>query len=148
MSLNRKIAYIDPILNEVTRTLRVRINMDNRDGRLKPGMLATGVLNSTITSSDNLLAEKLVIPVSAPLITGKRAIVYIETVSESGEYIYEAREVILGPKTDTFYTVESGLFEGERVVIEGNFKIDAAMQIMAKSSMMNRELFKQVLKGE
>jgi len=135
------IAYIDPILNEMTRTLRIRINMDNRDGRLKPGMLATGILHSTITSNDNLLAEKLVIPVTAPLITGKRAIVYIETVNADGEYIYEAREVVLGPKTEAFYTIESGLTEGERVVIEGNFKIDAAMQILAKSSMMNRELF-------
>ena len=79
----------------------------------------------------------LVIPASAPLITGKRALVYVELPGEPGTY--EGREIRLGPKVGKQYIVLDGLAEGERVVVSGNFKIDSAMQIMAKSSMMNPE---------
>jgi Cu(I)/Ag(I) efflux system membrane fusion protein len=52
---------------------------------------------------------------------------------------YQGREVTLGPKVGDYYVVESGLAEGELVVTRGNFKIDAALQIQAKPSMMNPE---------
>ena len=74
----------------------------------------------------------LVIPVTAPLITGKRAIVYIQTAPGT----FEGKEVVLGPRGDGFYIVKSGLKEGELVVTNGNFKIDSSLQIMAKPSMM------------
>jgi Cu(I)/Ag(I) efflux system membrane fusion protein len=78
----------------------------------------------------------LVVPETAPLLTGKRAVVYVEL--EDDERIrYEGRTVELGPNADGYYVVESGLAEGERVVTKGNFKIDSAMQIQAKPSMMN-----------
>jgi Cu(I)/Ag(I) efflux system membrane fusion protein len=76
----------------------------------------------------------LVIPASAPLITGKRSIVYVEL--PGNRPTYELREVVLGPRAGDYYVVYSGLKEGERVVTKGNFKIDSAMQILAKSSMM------------
>ncbi len=44
---------------------------------------------------------------------------------------------MLGPRAGDYYIVESGLQEGEIVVTNGNFKIDSAMQIQAKPSMMN-----------
>jgi Cu(I)/Ag(I) efflux system membrane fusion protein len=50
---------------------------------------------------------------------------------------YEGREVVLGPKAGDKYVVYQGLKEGDRVVTKGNFKIDSAMQILAKSSMMS-----------
>ena len=177
-----RISYIDPILNEKSRTVKARADLKNKNQALKPGMFATGQINSTLTSEglfiDEALAnkyicpmhpeivksspsrcnvcnmslvpasklgyisasraksKKIIIPSTAPLITGKRAIVYVEHETE-GEYIYEAREVVLGPRAGNFYTVEKGLKEGEQVVIEGVFKIDSAMQIIAKSSMMN-----------
>lgn len=77
----------------------------------------------------------LVIPASAPLITGKRAIVYVEIPDSPGNY--EGREVELGPRAGNFYIVNSGLREGEKVVVKGNFKIDSAIQIQAGKSMMN-----------
>ena len=52
---------------------------------------------------------------------------------------YEGREVVLGPRAGEVYVVESGLSEGELVVTSGNFKIDSALQIQAKPSMMNPE---------
>jgi membrane fusion protein, copper/silver efflux system len=90
---------------------------------------------SSFGYSDDLPQElPLVIPASAPLITGKRSIVYVEVPGERPTY--ELREVALGPRADEYYVVYKGLKEGERVVTKGNFKIDSAMQILAKSSMM------------
>jgi Cu(I)/Ag(I) efflux system membrane fusion protein len=80
-------------------------------------------------------ALPLVIPASAPLITGKRAVVYVE-VPGRDRPTYELREVVLGPRAGDEYVVYKGLKEGERVVSKGNFKIDSAMQILARSSMM------------
>ena len=73
----------------------------------------------------------LVIPATAPLITGKRAVVYVADPT-ADRPTYEGREVTLGPKAGTEYIVNEGLREGERVVVEGNFKIDSALQIQAK----------------
>ncbi|MBN2365406.1 MAG: DUF3347 domain-containing protein [Calditrichaeota bacterium] len=79
----------------------------------------------------------LVIPASAPLITGKRAIVYVELPGQKG--IYQGREITLGPRAGDYYIVEDGLQEGELVVVRGNFKIDSAIQIKAGQSMMYPE---------
>ena len=78
----------------------------------------------------------LVIPTTAPLLTGTRAIVYVELPGEQGP-IYEGREVLLGPRAGDVYVVEDGLNEGDLVVTSGNFKIDSALQIRAQPSMMN-----------
>lgn len=80
----------------------------------------------------------LVVPASAPLITGKRAVVYVE-LPGTEKPTFEGREVVLGPRAGDFYLVESGLEEGDIVVTNGNFKIDSALQILAKPSMMNPE---------
>ncbi|MFH0822475.1 MAG: efflux RND transporter periplasmic adaptor subunit [Pseudomonadota bacterium] len=78
----------------------------------------------------------LVIPVSAPLITGKRAVAYVE-VPGTGQPTYELREVVIGPRAGDKYVVYGGLEEGEKVVTRGNFKIDSAMQILGKQSVMS-----------
>lgn len=80
--------------------------------------------------------ESLLIPVSAVLKTGKRALVYVE-VSNDEMITYEIREVITGPRVDDEIIVISGLSVGEKVVSNGNFKIDSAMQIAGKQSMMS-----------
>lgn len=76
----------------------------------------------------------LVIPRSAPLITGKRAVVYVADPEKPGSY--SGREIVLGPQTPGHYVVLEGLQEGEQVVVNGAFKIDSELQIRAKSSMM------------
>jgi Cu(I)/Ag(I) efflux system membrane fusion protein len=80
----------------------------------------------------------LVIPETAPLITGKRAVVYVRKPDTEAP-TFEGREVDLGSKAGAYYVVESGLSEGELVVTHGSFKIDSALQIQAKPSMMNPE---------
>lgn len=89
----------------------------------------------------------LVIPKSAPLLTGKRAIVYVldpdvsGTDPETGEqlYSYELRNIKLGPETNRYYIVREGLEEGEQVVYQGAFKIDSELQIRGEPSMMYPE---------
>jgi Cu(I)/Ag(I) efflux system membrane fusion protein len=78
----------------------------------------------------------LLIPVSAPMITGKRAVVYVEIPNDEGP-LYEGREVELGPRAGEFYVVRSGIEEGELIVSNGAFKIDSELQIQAKPSMMS-----------
>jgi Cu(I)/Ag(I) efflux system membrane fusion protein len=81
-------------------------------------------------------AAPLVIPATAPLLTGKRAVVYV-AVSGQDRPTFEGRVVELGQRAGDYYIVLSGLDEGERVVTRGNFKIDASLQIQAKPSMMS-----------
>ncbi len=131
-----KISFIDPVLNEKTRTTRVRVTVPNEKYRLKPGMFATAEVRSSIREIRETEKPPLLIPTTAALLTGKRAVVYV-AVSETGNPVYEGREVVLGPRAGDYYVVKSGLKEGERVVTNGNFKLDSAVQIQAKPSMMS-----------
>jgi Cu(I)/Ag(I) efflux system membrane fusion protein len=177
-----QISFIDPIVDEMTRTVGVRLVVSNPDAKLKPEMLVRAVVRAQIATGGRVMdpdlagkwispmhpeivkdgpgtcdvcgmalvkAEELgyvpaepgqadrplVIPASAPLITGTRAVVYVE-VPDREKPAYEGREVVLGPRAGNFYLVRSGLEAGERVVVRGNFKIDSALQIQAKPSMM------------
>ena len=78
----------------------------------------------------------LVIPTSAVLRTGKRAVVYVEK-TDADQPTYEGLEIEIGSRAGDVFIVKSGLAEGERVVSKGAFKIDSALQIQAKPSMMN-----------
>lgn len=125
------ISFIDPVIDPMTRTAKIRVDIDNSAGKLKPEMFVRAIVKI-----NGNMDKPLVIPASAPLITGKRSIVYVE-IANTNKPTYEGREVILGRKSNDYYTVISGLKEGEKVVTNGNFKIDSAMQIQAKPSMMN-----------
>lgn len=187
------VAFIDPILDGQTRTVKVRVNVSNEDGRLKPQMFVRAVARARIARDglvvNDSLAGKwispmhpeivkdhpgscdvcgmplvraeilgfvspetknaeppLVIPASAPLITGKRAVVYVELPSAPGTF--QGREIVLGPRAGDYYLVRGGLVEGERVVTQGNFKLDSAIQIQAKPSMMNPEDDQSRIPGE
>jgi len=86
---------------------------------------------------DKKSRNTLVIPATAPLITGKRAIVYLAEKNKPGTYY--GKEIVLGPRAGNYYVVEKGLKEGDQVVVNGNFEIDSALQIQAKPSMMSDE---------
>ncbi len=126
------ISFIDPMLDPRSRTLDVRVVAANSDGRLKPEMLATAVVDSRVEFAGE---PPLMIPATAPLITGKRAVVYVQTPGKQG--VFEGRVIVLGPRAGDYYIVTDGLAEGEMVVTNGAFKIDAAVQIAARPSMMN-----------
>ena len=177
-----RISFVDPFLDQTTRTVRVRVTVENVDGRLKPGMfvrarihakLAAGgrivepslagkwispvhpevvrdkpgncpICNTPLVSAESLgyvspsARAPLVIPATAPLRTGKRAVVYV-AVPGAERPTYSGREIVLGPRTEEHYIVVSGLKEGEEVVSHGVFKIDSALQILAKRSMMSAD---------
>ncbi len=82
--------------------------------------------------------HSLLVPSSAVLRTGKRAVVYVEQELNDAIH-YEGREIEVGVRAGDQFVVLSGLEAGERVVSQGAFKIDSAMQIQAKPSMMNAE---------
>jgi membrane fusion protein, copper/silver efflux system len=187
------IAYIDPLVNERTRTTMVRVNVDNAGGQLKPGMFvrayasvalgdggvvldqalagkwvcpmhpeivkdglgACDVCGMDLVSAEELghvdpgsanAALPLIVPQSAVLMTGKRAVVYVE-VPGTERPTYAGREVVLGPRAGDEYVVLAGLEEGERVVVHGAFRIDSSMQILAKPSMMSQAGEAMVLSG-
>ncbi len=125
------IAFIDPFIDPVNRVAKVRVEMGNPGGKLKPGMFATGLVNANLDEFNN----KLVIPRSAVLWTGKRSVVYVKQPGE--EPIFHLREVELGPALGNSYVVIAGLADGEEIVTEGAFSVDAAAQLEGKPSMMN-----------
>ena len=88
----------------------------------------------------------LIIPATAALKTGKRAVVYVE-IPDQDKPTYEGREVELGVRLGNFYVVSGGLEEGERVVTRGAFKLDAELQIHAKPSMMSAASEGQSMEG-
>ncbi|MFH5831474.1 efflux RND transporter periplasmic adaptor subunit [Halalkalibaculum sp. DA384] len=127
------VTYIDPMLDDRRRTATVRAEASNPDGKLKPNMLARGIISSPLNGGE----PQLQVPASAVLWTGERSLVYVQTGGD--EPAFQAREIVLGPRVNDAYVIKEGLSEGEQVVINGNFMIDSAAQLADKRSMMNRE---------
>jgi membrane fusion protein, copper/silver efflux system len=125
------IAFIDPVVDGGSRTARVRVQVQNPGLRLKPGMLARGQATGTGTGGDGVI----VIPASAPLLTGQRALVYVQ-LPGFDRPTFEARDVTLGARQGAYREVTSGLSEGELVVVNGAFRIDSELQIRGRPSMM------------
>ncbi len=144
------VSFIDPVLSDRTRTIRVRVDIPNPDGLLKPGMFVRGIVEADLDQyqaygkPDNKHDDHgkrgmpLVIPVTAPLVTGERAVVYVQ-VPEVEQPIFEPRDIVLGPRVGAWYVVREGLNEGELVVTNGSFKIDSELQIRGRPSMMQPE---------
>jgi len=128
------ILFIDSVLDERSRTVEVRVAVDNGAGLLKPGMLVAAEVAAGLGTAN--AKEPLVIPATAPLLTGTRAVVYVRKPG-GGDPVFSGREVELGARAGDWYVVISGLEEGEDVVVNGAFKIDSALQIQARPSMMN-----------
>jgi len=175
------ISFIDPRLDTKTQTIKLRVNVANEDGNLRPGMFVSAVVKAKVAGEGRVMADNLagkwicpmhpdivkdtagtcdicgmalvtteslgyvpvdndqlpplVVPASAVLMTGKRAVVYVQ-VPDTEKPTFEGREIVLGPRAGDYYIVSEGLGENEIVVTNGNFKIDSALQIQAKPSMM------------
>ncbi|PCH83650.1 MAG: efflux transporter periplasmic adaptor subunit [Planctomycetota bacterium] len=128
------IIFIAPVLDPLSRTVEVRVSVSEQESVLKPGMFVRAVVNAPYNSADGNIP--LTIPVTAPLQTGKRAVVYLK-VPDQDRLIFEGREIVLGVRAGDRYVVLEGLEEGDEVVVNGAFKIDSALQIQAKPSMMS-----------
>jgi Cu(I)/Ag(I) efflux system membrane fusion protein len=113
-----KIAVIDAFLNDERRTIRVRLDIDNPDMKLRPDMYVDAALQI-------YAGESLAVPFNAVLPTGTHNIVFVD----KGGGRLEPRFVELGAKFGDFYVVTSGLKEGEHVVSSANFLVDAESKI-------------------
>jgi membrane fusion protein, copper/silver efflux system len=129
------ITFVDPVLSPRTLTATVRLEVDNADDLLKPGMLVHAKIAASTTRDEEL---QLTIPDTAPLITGDRAVVYVRLPGFDLP-TFEGRTLILGPRAGSRYIVVEGLSEGDLVVAHGAFKIDSALQIQGRPSMMNQD---------
>lgn len=127
------ITFIDPVVDPVSRVSKVRVEINNQ-GKLKPEMFATGIVSANLSEYRN----QFIIPRSAVLWTGKRSIVYVKQAG-SEEPVFKIREIELGPQLGSSYVVLNGLAEGEEIVTQGTFSVDAAAQLEGKPSMMNLE---------
>jgi membrane fusion protein, copper/silver efflux system len=123
--------FIDPVLDPQTRTVRVRADVRNPDGSLRPEML----VNATVSAA--MPGQKLMVPATAVLWTGPRSLVYVKDPAADVPS-FQVREVELGMRSGDFYVIENGLEEGEQVVFNGAFRIDSEMQLADRFSMMNR----------
>ncbi len=179
-----RISFIDPVLDPKTRSVKVRVNVDNRQGLLKPNMFVRarvkvrvgekarvagsgelagkwicpmhpevvadkagkcGVCGMALRTAASLglvgesdIGPGLVVPATAVLTTGERAIVYVR-VQNRKTPTFQGVQIKVGPRAGHDYVVLGGLSEGMRVVTHGNFKIDSALQLQARPSMMNPE---------
>jgi Cu(I)/Ag(I) efflux system membrane fusion protein len=113
-----EIALINPFVDEIKRTSKVRIDIPNPDFKLRPGMYANVELSID-------MGEGLTVPVSAIMPTGERNVVFVD----KGGGKIEPRIVQLGGTFGDFYEVKSGVAEGERVVNSANFLIDAESKV-------------------
>lgn len=115
------VRFIEPEFSEKTRTLRVKLGVPNRRGKLRSGMFATVVFNPVATR----LA--LTVPSLAVLRTGERSVI----VTDLGGGVFLPREVSLGHEGEGFVEVLEGLSEGDRVVVSAQFLIDSEANLQA-----------------
>jgi Cu(I)/Ag(I) efflux system membrane fusion protein len=108
------VTFIEPVVNEETRTVRVRIESNNPNGKLKPNMFVQANIDVPFTG-------KVLVPTSAIVNTGKRSVVWVEVKPN----VFEPRDVVVGMSSDTISEILSGLNEGEQVAVSGGFLIDS-----------------------
>jgi Cu(I)/Ag(I) efflux system membrane fusion protein len=113
-----KISIVDPFINDATRTVRVRIEVNNPGLKLRPDMYVDVELSMD-------MGEGLAVPVGAVLPTGLHNVAFVD----EGDGKLEPRYIELGREYGDFYEVKAGLKENERVVTSANFLIDAEAQV-------------------
>lgn len=117
-----KIAFIYPTMDQATRTTKVRIELSNPDLLLKENMYATVEIAAPVDA-----AKVLALPVSAVLDNGTRQVVLVDR----GGGRFEPRPVKLGTRANDYVEVIDGVTQGENVVVEANFLIDAESNLRA-----------------
>jgi membrane fusion protein, copper/silver efflux system len=119
------VTWVAPTVEEKTRTVKVRVEVDNRDRELKPEMFADVVLKTDLGSG-------LVVPDNALVQSGTRTLVFVDR----GDGTLEPREIQVGAKTAEGVQVRRGLIEGERVVTSANFLLDSESSLKAALTAM------------
>ena len=121
------ISYVSPTLDERTRTADVRIELENADAALKPGMFAT-VIPQAAELPGGETPLSLAVPTGAVQRDGGRMLAFVA----KDDHRFEVRELKLGKRGTKYVEVLDGLAEGEPVVVEGTFvlKSEAAKHRM------------------
>ena len=120
-----EVAYVYPTLSAETRTVPVRVELNNPDGILKPDMYASMQL-----VADGGLRRSLTVSDSAVIDSGMRQVVLVQIA----EGLFEPRQVKIGRRSDGYVEVLQGVGEGENVVVRANFLIDAESNLTAAFS--------------
>lgn len=124
-----KISFIEPIMDRNKRIVSVIAAIPNKEKIWKPGMFISGKVNIEITDK-----RLLILPKSAVLWTGEQSVVYKKIDGDKPEF--EMLNISLGESVGDNYVVLNGLQEGDEIVTNGTFVIDAAAQLQGKRSMM------------
>ncbi len=127
------VSFIDPTLNTKSRTVSIRATLNNKEDLLKPGMFVSAKVS--MAKGSEKMESQITVPATAVMWTGERSLVYVKT--NPNEAIFEMREVSLGNKNGAVYMITEGLKNGEEIVTNGTFTVDAAAQLQGKKSMMN-----------
>ena len=114
-ALTGRITYVHPVLTQQTRTSRVRVELSNRDGRLKPGMYATVLWHASGA------VPALSVPRTAVIATGQRNLVFVKRA----DGMLEPRVVAIGAASPDRVQILSGLTAGDSVVRSATFLLDA-----------------------
>ncbi|SFL49011.1 efflux RND transporter periplasmic adaptor subunit [Pelosinus propionicus] len=113
-----QVTFINPVLDDATRTVKVRVAMANPSGKLKPNMF----VNANVQLP---LGESLVIPESSLLDTGSRKIVFVA----QSEDTFVKRDVVIGQYAEGYVQILSGLQPGDTVVTAATFLIDSQTKL-------------------
>jgi len=119
-SYSGRVSLVSPLVDEITRTVKVRIELDNGDLALRPGMFASVELAAD-------LGKRLSVPKDAVLRSGTRDIVFVRPPDGS----FEPREVELGLELPEAWEIRKGLAEGEDVLAAANFFVDSESKLRA-----------------
>src|SRR5438034_560365 len=122
-----RVTFVSPTLDEKTRTAKVRLDLDNAGGLLRPDMYAEVILQEPVGMA-------VAVPDSAVLQTGTRSIAFVDR----GNGQFEPREVRTGVKANGYYEIKSGISAGETVAVDANFLIDSESRLKAALSGMKQ----------
>ncbi len=133
-----KVNFISPMLNPETRTLEVRLDVSNRNYRLKPDMYVKVEIGSA------RYEWNITVPRNAVLRTGKMDMVYLKKENNT----FTPKMVTIGGEIDGNYLITSGLKEGDEIVTSAGFLIDSESQIRTGTSTSNMEGMEMEVKEE
>lgn len=127
-TIRGRVTFVTPTLDPETRTMRARLEVDNREQLLKPQMFATARLEHDI-------GQKLAVPTSAIIFTGNQTLAF----RQGAGYQLEAVEIQLGERSGDYYELLSGLNEGDSVVTSANFLIDSESSLQAARAALTQK---------
>lgn len=113
LRIDATLTHVDALVDRETRTVLVRTRLDNRDGRLKPEMLATMLLAGP-------QLKQLAVPDSAVVLDGGQTFVFVRR----GSHSYRLTGVRLGELNNGLRSVQEGLRPGDKVVVDGTFHLN------------------------